>query len=88
MTAKDDNEMKNLAWGVLTDAQQKMHITLRDFRPHVRLLIEAGQKKVAERITQDFLNSYARALNQYVMELQQITLASRETRLSRGVAHA
>lgn len=88
MTAKDDNEMKNLAWGVLTDAQQKMHITLRDFRPHVRLLIEAGQKKVAERITADFLNSYARALNQYVMELQQITLASRETRLSRGVAHA
>jgi hypothetical protein len=80
MTAKDDNEKKTLAWGVLTDAGGVMRITLRDFRPHVGLLAAAGRKELAARLTQDYLDAYARGLNDFVRDLQRITLTSRETR--------
>jgi hypothetical protein len=81
ITAKDDNEKKRLAWGVITDAQGTMRITLRDFRTHVGLLVAAGRKDIATRITQDYLDSYARGLNRFIHDLQRITMASRETRL-------
>jgi hypothetical protein len=73
MTAKDDNEKKELAWGVITTADQQMHLTLRDFRPHVTTLIEVGHPDVATRIAQDYLNAYANGLNVYVHDLQRIT---------------
>ncbi len=76
MTAKDDNENKTLVWAVMTDAKQKMHITLRDFRPHVALLSSAGYEDLADRITQDYLDAYATGLNSYVSDLLQITLAN------------
>lgn len=81
MTAKDDNEHKTLAWGILTTADDRMVITLRDFRPHVIHLIEAGQRELAGRITQHYLDSYAEGLNQFVVALRQITMSSRETNL-------
>jgi hypothetical protein len=83
ITAKDDNEKKTLAWGVITDATGVMRISLRDFRPHVGLLIAAGCRDTALRITQDYLEVYARGLNRYVRELQRITRTSRETQLAR-----
>lgn len=83
ITAKDDNEKKTLAWGVITDARGVMRISLRDFRPHVGLLEMAGHKDIAVRITQDYLETYAQGLNRYIRELQRITRASRETRLTR-----
>jgi hypothetical protein len=76
VTAKDDNDKKNLAWGVLTDAQGVMHVTLRDFRPHVGQLIAVGLADTAQRLTQDYVEAYARGLNRYVRGLQHITLAS------------
>ena len=78
ITAKDDNAQKTLAWGVSTDNNGCLHLSLRDFRPHVRLFIACGHKEVATRITQDYLNSYAEGLNQFVRDLQRITIASRE----------
>lgn len=84
-TAKDDNEKKSLAWGVLTDASGILHITLRDFRPHVGPLLAAGQKKLATAITQHYLESYAQGLNEFIQSLRRITLASRETRLVKPV---
>jgi hypothetical protein len=81
ITAKDDNEQKTLAWGVLTDAQGVVHLSLRDFRPHVSVLHELGMAGLAQQITQDYLNAYADGLNQYVAELREIVIASRETRL-------
>lgn len=81
LTAKDDNEQKALAWGVITDSDQVMRITLRDFRPHVSLLIEAGQRDLARWITTDYLDSFARHLNGYVHDLHRITMSSRETRM-------
>jgi hypothetical protein len=81
ITAKDDNDKKTLAWGIITDAQGVMRITLRDFRPHVALLHAVGQRDMAKRIAQDYLDSYVNGLNHYVQDLLQITEMSRETQL-------
>jgi hypothetical protein len=82
ITAKDDNEKKTLAWGVLTDARGVMHISLRDFRPHVRLLDEAGYRRVAQHMVQEYLDTYVVGLNHFVDDLLRITRTSRETQLS------
>jgi len=82
-TAKDDNDKKTMVWGVITDAAGRMHISLRDFRPHVALLTEAGEAEMARRITQEYLDAYAEGLNSFVTDLHLITLASRETRFER-----
>ncbi len=81
ISAKDDNEKKTLVWGVITDANQTMRVTLRDFRPHVGLLTQAGHANLARYLTQDYLDSYANGLNQFVAELSRITASSRETKL-------
>lgn len=81
MTAKDDNEFKQLSWGVITSASGDVCITLRDFRPHVYALIQAGYEDLAYRITQDYLDAYARGFNRFVQELMQIVKASPETEL-------
>ncbi len=81
ITAKDDNDKKTLAWGVLTDAEGIMRITLRDFRPHVGLMINIGRKELAIQIVRDYLDSYARGLNNFVDDLRRITQTSYETGL-------
>jgi hypothetical protein len=83
MTAKDDNDKKTLAWGVITDAQGVMRLSLRDFRPHVALLIAAGQAELAGQITQHYLDTYANGLNLYIKDLRRIVEASRETQLAK-----
>jgi len=78
-TAKDDNDKKILAWGVITDAERVMHLSLRDFRPHVGLLAACGRRDLAVCIVQDYVDACARGLNEFVHDLQRITRASRET---------
>lgn len=80
LTAKDDNDKKTLAWGVLTNVDGGMHITLRDFRPHVGLLAAAGQQALADRLTQDYLDAYARGLNAYIRDLRHIVITSQDAR--------
>ena len=82
ITAKDDNDKKTLAWGVITDNDGVMHVSLRDFRPHVGMLIHAGYRDLATRITQDYVDSYTAGINRYVQELWRITVASKEKRLT------
>lgn len=79
ITAKDDNEKKTLAWGVITDAKGVLRVTLRDFRPYVGLLAAGGRKDLAVRIVQDYVDTYAHGVNGFVRELQRIILTSRET---------
>ncbi len=81
ISAKDDHEQKTLIWGVMTDANQIMRISLRDFRPHVGALIAVGQRPLAQQLTQHYLDSYARGLNGFVDDLQRITRTSRETQI-------
>ena len=79
ISAKDDNDQKQLTWGVLTDANGIMHISLRDFRPHVTDLHAIDRQDLAHRITQDYLDAYANGINSFVKDLWRITQASRET---------
>lgn len=81
MTAKDDNNQKQLAWGIITDARSVMRIHLRDFRPHVVELLSIRRRDLANLITQDYLDHYAEGLNQFIRDLSRITTASRETTL-------
>jgi hypothetical protein len=83
ITAKDDNDKKTLAWGVVTDAAGVMRISLRDFRPHVALLAAAGHKELATHLTQHYLNTYADGLNRFISDLRRITETSRETQLEK-----
>ncbi len=83
VTAKDDNEQKQLVWGVITDADGIMHISLRDFRPHVAALQAVGRADLAHEITQDYLDSYVKGFNNFVFDLHRITLASRKTKPER-----
>ncbi len=78
VTAKDDNEKKVLAWGIMTDAAGVMHISLRDFRPHVAPLIKVKQGELAQQIAQDYVDAYARTLNQFVSEVLRIILVRRD----------
>ncbi|HEX2622701.1 MAG TPA: hypothetical protein VHL11_21220 [Phototrophicaceae bacterium] len=87
ITAKDDNEKKTLAWGVITDAQGKMRISLRDFRPYVGLLNNQKLSDLARRITQDYLDTYVQGLNVYINDLRRITVASRETRMIKDLKY-
>jgi hypothetical protein len=82
LTAKDDNDRKELVWGVLTDRTDQMYMTLRDFRPHVHALHAIDEFELANAITQDYLDAYAEGLNRYIGEVHRITVASRETKIS------
>lgn len=75
MTAKDDNTQKTFAWGLITDDEGVLHISLRDFRPHNTLLVKAGYLDMGDRIAQDYLDDYADRLNTFIAELHQITIA-------------
>jgi hypothetical protein len=79
ITAKDDNNQKMLAWGILTDDRGMMHLSLRDFRPHVAALAHLNLADLAQQIAQDYLDAYAQGLNQYMTELREIVVASRDT---------
>ena len=79
ITAKDDNEQKQLTWGVVTDAEGTLVITLRDFRPHVATLHGAGRQDLANLIAQDFLDAYVQGFNQYIHEVTQIAVARSQT---------
>ncbi|MFO7540520.1 MAG: choline/carnitine O-acyltransferase [Chloroflexota bacterium] len=82
-SAKDDNQKKTLVWGVITDTNKVMRLSLRDFRPHVAAFVALGQRQVAQQLTQHYLDSYARGLNGFINDLQRITRTSRETQLHR-----
>jgi hypothetical protein len=84
ITAKDDNEKKTLAWGVMTTANQTMMVSLRDFRPHVGMLTAVHHQDLAQKITQDYLNAYARGLNKYIAELFLITAPQKSGKAAKG----
>ncbi len=72
ISAKDDNDNKTLAWGVITDDQDRLHISLRDFRPHVAALSKIDRTDLAQLITTDFLNAFVTEFNQFVKNLLDI----------------
>jgi len=77
MSAKDDGQTKELIWGILTDDQGQMHISLRDFRPFVSQLVALGETELANLLARDYLESYVQGLNRFVAELS-ILITSKE----------
>lgn len=72
LSAKDDGETKELIWGVLTDDQDRMRISLRDFRPFVSHLLALGETTLADMLAQDYLESYVTGFNRFVVELSDL----------------
>ncbi len=58
MSAKDDGNTKALVWGVMSDDKNRLIVTLRDFRPHVKPLIQAERTDLAQLLAQDYLTTY------------------------------
>ncbi len=58
MSAKDDGNTKALVWGVMTDNENRLVVTMRDFRPHVQPLARAGRLDLAYQLAQDYVVSY------------------------------
>ncbi len=81
-SAKDDGVTKELVWGVLTDDLGVMHISLRDFRPFVPLLYAADAAALADRLAQDYLDSYVAGFNHFVRELATLTGAQKPLTLA------
>lgn len=81
ISAKDDNENKTLVWAILTDDNEVMHLSLRDFRPHVAALAKLNRVNLAEIIVSDYLDTFAAGFNQFVAGLLDI-LNARATHTS------
>lgn len=58
MSAKDDGSTKALVWGVMTDDNDRLIVTMRDFRPHVKPLVNANRLDLAHLMAQDYVVTY------------------------------
>jgi hypothetical protein len=76
-SAKDDNDKKVLVWGIMTDDSGVLHITLRDFRPAVVALSEAGHDAVAQLLTQDFVSAYVSSYTEFIDQILAVVRAPR-----------
>lgn len=72
ISAKDDGRSKELVWGILTDDEERMHISLRDFRPYVPALLALGEQALAQALADDYLSSYVKGFNRFIVELSAI----------------
>ena len=71
-SARDDGETKQLIWGFLTDDKGTMHITLRDFRPFVPLLLQLRDppgQALADLLARDYLQVYVQDFNRFIDQL-------------------
>ena len=74
ISAKDDGETKELVWGILTDDQGRMQISLRDFRPFVPMLLALGEAPLADLLAQDYLHSYVQGFNRFLAQLETVVV--------------
>lgn len=72
ISAKDDNDNKTLVWAVVTDDEDILHFSLRDFRPHVAELHKMGRADLAELIAKDYLDAFVKGFNQFTKRLLEI----------------
>ncbi len=74
ISAKDDGKAKRLVWGILTDDNGSMQVTLRDFRAHVEPLVEANYIDAADLVAYDYVRAYADTVNRLVTEIRDLAL--------------
>ncbi len=75
ISAKDDGETKELIWGVITDDENRMHVSLRDFRPFIPQLLALNEGELANMLAQDYLMTYVRGFNRFILDLGDIVAA-------------
>jgi hypothetical protein len=85
ISAKDDNENKALVWAVLTDDNDVMNLSLRDFRSHIVALKKLDRIELAKIMLQDYLDAFSTGFNQFVARLLDI-LNANATHASKEVA--
>jgi hypothetical protein len=71
-SAKDDNDRKELVWGIMTDNEGYLCLSLRDFRPAVLALAQAGHESLAQQITQDFAEAFLYDLLTFVEDMRAV----------------
>jgi len=71
-SARDDGATKKLVWGIMSDDEDRLQLSLRDFRQHVGSLIKIGREELARTLAQDYLDGFARGLNDFVRELGEV----------------
>lgn len=74
-SAKDAGVSKMMVWGIMSDSQGRLRLSLRDFRPHVTSLLKLGYESLAELIVGDDLQAYAAGLNDFAEDLTRILRA-------------
>ncbi len=72
VSARDDGEAKELIWSLMTDDEDRMHVSLRDFRAFVPQLLALGEHALADRLAEDYVQSYVEGLNEFVARLAEI----------------
>ncbi len=72
ISAKDDGDTKELVWGVMSDDHGRMHISLRDFRPFVPMLLAMDESQLANKLAQHYLYTYVDGLNRFIARLSSI----------------
>jgi hypothetical protein len=71
-SSRDDGATKLLVWGVMSDSGGRLVITLRDFRPHVAPLQQAGRADLARVLAQDYLDAYAACVDTLAQRIQRV----------------
>lgn len=79
MSAKDDGNTKALIWGVMTDDNNRLIVTMRDFRPHVKPLAIADRLDIARLMAQDYVVTYTADLIGLVARLTAMLQAETPT---------
>ena len=74
-SARDDGVTKLLVWGMMSDASDRLVVTLRDFRPHVTALHQHNRHDLAQLLAQDYLDHYAHGVNALVRRIQRVFAA-------------
>ena len=72
ISAKDDGATKELVWGILTDDEGTLHVSLRDFRPFVGPLMALNERPLADLLAQDYLDGYVEGFNRFVADLSTV----------------
>ena len=72
ISAKDDNDNKDMVWAVVTDDSDVLQLAIRDFRPHVRALLDIDRQELAELLLDDYLDSFVENFNDFVKGLLKI----------------
>ena len=85
---RDQSPQLQLIWGICAAGDGSLQLTLRDARPHVAVLQQAGRADLAERIAADLLDQFTTGFNGFVRDLHRIVTASKESYSDHDRIHA